>query len=297
VIKLGHNHFRVLTITDDVEMQNNPQPGYGGNPQRGNSGDRILDECTAIDQLISDLESRHQSFRSLTTRILSDRAQLSELEAASSDIIRAYRNATDRMRKIKSNPESGSPRNAPQVGRVDRRLKASFQEFKVIEADFRAKMKEQQTRQYRIVNPDATDEEVRQVVDDPSAQVFQQALMNADRRGQSQSALNAVRQRHAAIQNIEQTMIELGQLFQDMDNLVMQQDVQVKQIEEKGIEVQENIVKGNQELDHGIKSARAARKKKWILCGIAVVLVCVIIIVVLIWWFIIRQQAHVVTGH
>jgi syntaxin 1B/2/3 len=279
-------------------MQQNPQVGYGNsNSNRGNSGDRILDECTAIDELISDLESRFNSFKALTTRILSDRAQVSELEAASSDIVNTYRNATDRMKRIKSNPESGSPRNAPQVGRVDRRLKTSWQQFKVIEADFRAKMKEQQTRQYRIVNPEATEDEVRQAVEDPNTQVFQQALMNADRRGQSQSALNAVRQRHAAIQNIEQTMIELGQLFQDMDNLVLSQDTQVKEIEEKGIEVQENIVQGNKELDHGIKSARGARKKKWILCGIVVVLLLIIIIVVLIWFFIIRQQAKTVTGH
>ena len=157
-------------------MQQNPQAGYGNstgnNGQRGNSGDRILDECTAIDELISDLESRHNAFKALTTRILSDRAQISELEATSSDIINTYRNATDRMKRIKTNPESGSPRNAPQVGRVDRRLKASLQEFKVIEADFRAKMKEQQKRQYRIVNPEATDDEISQAVEDPNTQVF-----------------------------------------------------------------------------------------------------------------------------
>jgi syntaxin 1B/2/3 len=270
-------------LADDVEMQNNPQSQYGGN--QVNAGDRILDDCQNINEAINDLEARHNSYKALTSRILSDRAQMGELESATADIMTSYRNLADRMRKIKSNPESGSPRNAPQVGRVDRRLKASMQEFQKIESGFRAGMKEQQARQYRIVNPEATEE------------VFQQALMNADRRGQSQSTLNAVRQRHAAIQNIEQTMIELGQLFQDLDNLVLQQDVQVKQIEEKGEDVQENLIKGNEELDTGIKYARAARKKKWICLGIAVLIVLIIIIIVVVYLLVIRQQTKTVTGH
>jgi syntaxin 1B/2/3 len=276
-------------------MQNNPNQ-YGGG-QQVNAGDRILDDCQNINEAINDLEARHNTYKALTSRILSDRANMAELESATADIMTAYRNLADRMRKIKSNPESGTPRNAPQVGRVDRRLKASMQEFQKIESSFRAGMKEQQSRQYRIVNPEASEEEVRQAVENPNTQVFQQALLNADRRGQSQSTLNAVRQRHAAIQNIEQTMIELGQLFQDLDNLVLQQDVQVKQIEEKGEDVQENLLKGNEELDTGIKYARAARRKKWICLGIAVLIILIIIIVVVIYFLVIRQQTKTVTGH
>jgi syntaxin 1B/2/3 len=71
-------------------------------------------------------------------------------------------------------------------------------------------------------------------------------------------------------------MIELAELFQDLDTLVLQQDVQVKIIEEKGEEIQENIVKGNEELDTGIKKARAARKKKWICFWLTVIIVLAI---------------------
>jgi syntaxin 1B/2/3 len=136
----------------------------------------ILDECTAVDQTITELESRLQSFRSLQSRILSDRAQISELDSASADIMAAYRNLTTRMKKIKSKPESREPMNAPQVGRVDRRLKGAIGEFQKLESEFRAQMREQQARQYRIVNPNASEAEVREVVEDSSVQVFQQAV-------------------------------------------------------------------------------------------------------------------------
>ncbi|KAF2666728.1 t-SNARE [Microthyrium microscopicum] len=261
----------------EMEMQP-PAYGYGG-PQ-ASGGNDMLEQCTLIDSSIGELDSRLSTFKALQSRILSDRASITELDGASSELMSSYRSLAQRMKKIKSNPESGSPRNAPQVGRVDRRLKTAMTDFQRLESDFRAQMRDQQARQYRIVNPNATEQEVQQAVEDPNAQIFQQALMNSDRRGQSQSALNAVRARNAAIQNIERQMIELAELFQDLDNIVMQQGEQVAQIEEKAVEVQDNIYQANTQLETGIKSARAARKKKWICLGICVFLLIAIAIVI-----------------
>ena len=63
-------------------------------------------------------------------------------------------------------------------------------------------------------------------------------------------------------------MMELAQLFQDLEALVVQQEPAVTQIEQKGEEVTENVGKGNVELDGAIVKARAARRKKWICLGI-----------------------------
>jgi syntaxin 1B/2/3 len=156
-------------------------------------------------------------------------------------------------------------------------------DFQKIESDFRARMKEQQERQYRIVNPNATEDEVYAAVDSPDTQIFQQALLNADRRGQSQSALSAVRQRHVAIQNIEHTMIELAELFQDLDTLVMEQDVKIQEIETKAEAVQEDVEQANVQLDKGIDSARAARRKKWCLFWFLVIVIIVVVAAVIIY--------------
>jgi syntaxin 1B/2/3 len=63
-------------------------------------------------------------------------------------------------------------------------------------------------------------------------------------------------------------MMELAQLFQDLETLVVQQEPAVTQIEHKGEEVTENVGKGNTELDGAVKKAKAARRKKWICFGI-----------------------------
>ena len=92
--------------------------------------------------------------------------------------------------------------------------------------------------------------------------------MTSNRRGQSQSALRAVQGRHEAIQKIERQMIELAQLFQDMEAAVIEQEPAVMDIEQKGEDTVVNLGKGNEQLDEAVKKARSARKKKWICLGI-----------------------------
>jgi syntaxin 1B/2/3 len=92
-----------------------------------------------------------------------------------------------------------------------------------------------------------------------------------------------VRQRHAAIQQIEKTMLELQQLFQDLDAIVMEQEPMVQNVEAKAMDTHENLEQGNVQVDRAIVSARAARKKKWICLGICVAILLVIIIIVIIW--------------
>lgn len=242
------------------------------------SGDpnAILNECREIDKGIDQIERNLNQLRMLQDRSLNDAdtsansATTRQLDSLSTETMAMYRGLTERVRTVKSNPESRQPKNTAQVGRVDRRLKQAIQNYQQVESAFRKRTQDQMARQYRIVRPDAPEQEVRAAVEDTSqgAQVFQQALMQSDRRGQARAVLSAVQDRHAAIQKIEQQMIELAQLFQDMDTLVVQQEEQVQQIEQKGEEVVENLDKGNVELGGAIKSVRGARRKKWICLGI-----------------------------
>ena len=72
-----------------------------------------------------------------------------------------------------------------------------------------------------------------------------------------------VRARHEEIQKIERDLIELSQMFNDLDALVVQQDAPVMEIERRGEEVSENVVKGNEEIKGAIDKARARNRKKW----------------------------------
>jgi len=243
----------------------------------GRDPNAILNECKEIDKGIDLIENNLEQLKFLQQRSLDDpdsSAQSStnrQLDDLSSKTMKSSREFAERLRAIKQLPDSGSPRNAPQVGKVDRRLKAAIQQYQKVESDFRARLRDQMARQYRIVNPNASQAEVQRIVSDTSnQQIFSQALMQSDRRGQSRAALSAVEDRHAAIQKIESQMEELAGLFNEMEALVVQQEEAVTLIEQKGEEVVENIQGGNEHLVKGVKSARARNRKKWwclLICG------------------------------
>ena len=98
--------------------------------------------------------------------------------------------------------------------------------------------------------------------------MFQHAIMQSSRTGQTRAILNAVQDRYNTLQQIEQQMIELAQLFQDIDALILQQDFPVTQIEQKGEEAVQNLSKGNDEIAAAVTTARKTRRKKWICFGI-----------------------------
>lgn len=283
------------------------QGGYGGGshelaPLAHNAGgmaqsdpNAILNECRDIDRGIDTVEQNLEQLRMIQQRTLDDADSSAssqanrQLENLSAETMALYRSLTERVRLVKSNPESQSPKNNPQVSRVDRRLKQAITQYQQVESQFRKRTQDQIARQYRIVNPNATEDEIRAAVEDPSGgQVFSQALLQSDRQGRARAALSAVQDRHAALAKIEQQMVELAQLFQDMDTLVVQQEVAVTQIEAKAEEVVENLDKGNEEIGVAVNTARATRKKKWWCLGICVAIIAIIVIIVLIYIFVIK---------
>ncbi|KAI0534699.1 SSO2 protein [Xylaria digitata] len=280
--------------SNNVEMAplaHNADPFSDGNPNLA------LDEISDINSGIDTIDRNLEQLRMLQQRSLDDADSSAssntnrQLDRLSSETMAQYRSLTERVRQLKSKPEN-TQRFGQQVRRVDTRLKDAIRAYQQVESSFRKKTEEQMARQYRIVRPDATEEEIRAAVEDQTGgQVFQQALMQSNRRGQAQAVLNAVQDRHAQLQKIEQQMMELAQLFQDMDTLVMQQDVAVANIEQKAEDVVENLDRGNVEIGTAVNTARATRKKKWI-CLAIVVLIIVIVAAALAGYFATRPGAN-----
>ncbi|KAI0837590.1 t-SNARE [Hypoxylon sp. FL0890] len=278
--------------SNNVEMASLPQNAGGFGAGNGKS---VLSEVSEINRGIDMIDRNLDQLKMLQQRALDDADASAtsntnrQLDALSSETMAHYRSLTERVRQLKSNPES-QQKFGQQVRRVDGRLKDAIRAYQGVESAFRKKTQEQMARQYRIVRPDADEAEVRAAVEDQTGgQVFQQALMQSNRRGQAQSVLSAVQDRHAQLKKIEQQLIELAQLFQDMDTLIVQQEEAIANIEQKGEEIVENLDKGNQEVGTAINTARATRRKKWICLGIVVAIIAVIVIIVVVYIEVTKQ--------
>ncbi|ORY23429.1 t-SNARE, partial [Naematelia encephala] len=159
------------------------------------------------------------------------------------------------------------------------RFQGLLQEHQVIESEFRKKVRERAGRQYRIVNPQATDEEVQQVLEDDQPQIFSQALLNSNRYGAARGAYREVQERHAEIQKIEKTLTELAQMFQEMAMLVEQQDEVIVNVETQARGVDQDVTNGLKQTERAVDSARKARRKKWICFWICVLIVVILALV------------------
>ncbi|PQE17799.1 snare domain-containing protein [Rutstroemia sp. NJR-2017a BVV2] len=288
---MGRDSFGGQNVEMESLAQNGSQFGQQSDPNA------ILNQCRDIGRGIDEIDQALKQLQMLQSKYLNDAntspdtAASRQLDKLSADTMTLYRELTHKVKNVKSKPDASLARNAGQVGVVDRRLKKAINDYQNVDKQFRHKLQEQLARQYRIVNDVSEEESMAAVADLENQQIFAQSLMQGNRSGQAKSTLNAVQDRSAAIRKIEQQMIELAELFQDMDNLVVQQEAAVVNIEQKGEEVVENMDKGVEQIDTAIVSARSRNRKKWWCLGICVLIVIIIIIIVLIYKFVIQNNS------
>lgn len=107
--------------------------------------------------------------------------------------------------------------------------------------------------------------------------------MSASRQGQSKAVLSEVQTRHDDIKHIEKTIVELHQLFMDMQMMVEQQGETLNTIENHADNTAADLKQGNTYLTRAITLAKATRAKKWC-CFFLCIGICVMI-AILVWWF------------
>ncbi|KPM43099.1 hypothetical protein AK830_g3461 [Neonectria ditissima] len=152
-------------------------------------------------------------------------------------------------------------------------FKSELDKYQSIERDYRQRYRDQIARQYRIVNPDASEDEVQQAseADWGNEGVFQTAL-RTNRTGHASSVLGNVRARHSELQRIEQTLSELAVLYQELATAVEQHEPVIIAAENNAVNTVENIEKGNEEVKVANDHARRRRKLKW-WCALVVLLI------------------------
>lgn len=102
--------------------------------------------------------------------------------------------------------------------------------------------------------------------------------MQTNRSGQARAVLHEVQSRHDDIKKIENTILDLHQLFVDMQMMVEQQGVVLDQIEVHAESTAHDLEQGNMNVARAIGSAKATRavsswkkkktkKKKLIFCA------------------------------
>ncbi|KAJ8078674.1 hypothetical protein AAF712_001350 [Marasmius tenuissimus] len=207
-------------------------------------------------------------------------AQLDELVEDTSALSATLKRRIKALEKQGGAGRDGQVRKQ-QTALVKSKFVEAIQNYQQVEQQYRTRYKQRMERQFKIVKPDASPEEVKAVVNDESGgQIFQQAVLDSNRLGASRAAYREVQERHEDIKRIERTLAELAQLFNDMSVLVAEQDETIQNIETQAATVEKDTEAGLQYTEKAVDSARAARKKRWICFFIILILLIIIAVVV-----------------
>jgi syntaxin 1B/2/3 len=178
----------------------------------------------------------------------------------------------------KTNDSSRTTKNT-QLQSLRTFFKSELDKYQSVERDYQQRYRDQIARQYRIVNPDASEQEVQEAAsaDWGNEGVFQTAL-RTNRTGHASSVLGNVRARHSELQRIEQTLSELAILYQELATIVEQQEPVVQAAETNAMNTNEHMIKGNEQVEVAKKHAQNRRKLKW-WCALVVLLIIIAIAV------------------
>ena len=197
------------------------------------------------------------------------RNKLKGMNEENKDFARLHEGASEA--RIRSNTHGGLTRKF-----VD--LMAEYQE---IQTKYKNKYRERVERQYKIVKPHATREEIDNAFDGSDGQqpeIFTQQILQGPGHAAARNALADIQERHKDITRLEVSIQELHQLFLDMSVLVESQGELLDQIEYTVSQSVNYTGKAVEELRSANKYQKKVRQK--MCCVIVIILVVITIIVV-----------------
>ena len=152
-----------------------------------------------------------------------------------------------------------------------------MQTYQDCQTKYKNKYQETVKRQFKIVKPDATAEEVDEVLTGGGDQIFTEHML-ASRNANARAALEDVQEKHKDIQRLESSIQELHQLFVDLSVLVESQGELLDTIEYSVSQSLSYTKTGVQELEKANDYAAKSRKKTCILIIIALVVICFMVV-------------------
>jgi len=278
------------------EMSSLQTPTFTSNGNSEGTGLRadpisgFFNEVSSIQDSLRQLDANVSRISDLHGRSLNntDDAVAKQSEAALDELVSETRSLSNQIKnRIKDLEKEPIPPGENvnirqnQMRLLREKFVEGLQSYQRVEQEYRQKYRQRVERQFKIVKPDATSEEIKAVVDnDDGTQVFSQALMSSTRYGESRAAYREVQERHEEIQKIERNLAELAQLFTDMSELVTQQGETIDAVETTAAQVQGDTEAGLQHTEKAVVSARKARRKRWICFFLLLIILAIIGIVV-----------------
>lgn len=236
--------------------------------------DLVKSDIRSLTSSIQEISTLHQ--RALSSPDSSSSGQLEDLVTRTQLKNSQIRDQIKFLEGDAAKTQDGSKSvKSKQANQLKSEFGKVLNNYRQEELTYQKRYREQIARQYRIVNPEASEAEVNEAtnLDWRSEGVFQ-TVLKGNRSGHATTVLGAVRARHNELQRIEATLTDLAAIFADLAQIVETQDPIIENVEQNAMQTTDHVENANHQIDEAKKSAARARKLKWycLLVGILIVL-------------------------
>eukprot|EP00123_Amoebidium_parasiticum_P021964 comp7702_c0_seq1/m.3338 comp7702_c0_seq1/g.3338 ORF comp7702_c0_seq1/g.3338 comp7702_c0_seq1/m.3338 type:complete len:300 (-) comp7702_c0_seq1:325-1224(-) len=245
----------------------------------------VKNDIAQIEENIKKVADKHgQALAAINDKQAQQNKQ--ELEDLMAEVTRLGNRVRKELKKMDAENKATPPEDLgkaiprmkkQQQNTLGRKFGEVMTEYNDTQAKYKQKYRDRVTRQYKIVDPTATDQEVEKAVDDAmenGKNIFQDQILSADHAA-AQKALEEIEDRQKDIARLEKSMRELHELFVDLALLVDQQGEMIDRIEFQVSQAADHVEEAHVELVSARKYQTAARKKM-----IAVIIIVIIILVI-----------------
>ncbi|KAJ2785494.1 hypothetical protein GGI15_001888 [Coemansia interrupta] len=252
--------------------------------------DGITSQMADLDIIVKDIGSMHSNMLSLVgggTQYSEASSRLERAERKAKKMVveikRSLKQLDEVIQRSQHDPSVSGSQTVARTSRKEaltRRFADQISRYRQMEHESSKRQRARLERQYKIVRPDATDEEARQAAEsDHAAQIFSQAVVGSSRTQEARRVLQDVQLRQEQIQNIEKSIIQLAEMFNEVSAMVNQQQQQIDDIEAAVEQTHTHIEEGYKETQKAVVQVKKSRKKKWWLLALVFVLLVAIALV------------------
>lgn len=163
-----------------------------------------------------------------------------------------------------------------QLQVLRKRLLDVISNYHLAQVDYRTKSKELLKRQIEITNQQINDEELNDILDKPTSEIFIQGFLTETREAKEQLA--EIQARHADILKIEKNIRELNEMFQTMADLVTSQGEMIDRIENHVTQTHNYVDNAREQTKIANEYQKKARK-----CKIYIAIILIVLVLLIVW--------------
>jgi len=213
-------------------------------------------------------------------------AELDQLITETNKVVSATHKKLEEM--AEENKKADGKKNATPAeirirnnmhGNLCKKFTAVARAYGDVQTAYQNSSRERLARQCKVVRPELKDEEIEAIVDQGDDAVFRDAILEHDLRDKARQALSYVENKHNDIVKLNNSIMELHQLFVDMSVLVAAQGELIDQIEDNCNMAAEYTSQGVKAIREAAVIQKKSRKK---LCWIVILLTVLVIIIVIV---------------